>query len=106
MVKMQEERTQIKNRDKARKLLASRVYDYYAQQNEAEYAEKRKSAVGTGDRSERIRTYNYPQNRVTDHRIGLTLNKLDRIMNGELGEVVDALVIADQTAKLSELNKA
>ncbi len=105
MVKMQEERTQIKNRDKARKLLASRVYDFYAQQNEAEYAEKRKSAVGTGDRSERIRTYNYPQNRVTDHRIGLTLNKLDRIMNGDLGEVIDALVIADQTAKLAELNK-
>ena len=106
MVKMQEERTQIKNRDKARKLLASRVYDFYAQQNEAEYAEKRKSAVGTGDRSERIRTYNYPQNRVTDHRIGLTLNKLDRIMNGDLGEIIDALVIADQTAKLAELNKA
>ncbi len=106
MVKMQEERTQIKNRDKARKLLASRVYDFYAQQNEAEYAEKRKSAVGTGDRSERIRTYNYPQNRVTDHRIGLTLNKLDRVMNGELGEVIDALVIADQTAKLAELNNA
>lgn len=106
MVKMQEERTQIKNRDKARKLLASRVYDFYAQQNEAAYAEKRKSAVGTGDRSERIRTYNYPQNRVTDHRIGLTLNKLDRIMNGDLGEIVDALVIADQTAKLAELNKA
>ncbi|MBZ6010314.1 peptide chain release factor 1 [Leuconostoc gelidum] len=106
MVKMQEERTQIKNRDKARKLLASRVYDFYAQQNEAEYAEKRKSAVGTGDRSERIRTYNYPQNRVTDHRIGLTLNKLDRIMNGELGEIVDALVIANQTAKLAELNQA
>lgn len=106
MVKMQEERTQIKNRDKARKLLASRVYDFYAQQNEAEYAQKRKSAVGTGDRSERIRTYNYPQNRVTDHRIGLTLNKLDRIMNGELGDIVAALVIADQTAKLAELNQA
>ena len=106
MVKMQEERTQIKNRDKARKLLASRVYDFYAQQNEAAYAEQRKSAVGTGDRSERIRTYNYPQNRVTDHRIGLTLNKLDRVMNGELGEVIDALIIADQTAKLAELNNA
>ncbi|MCT3114568.1 peptide chain release factor 1 [Leuconostoc lactis] len=106
MVKMQEERTQIKNRDKARKLLASRVYDFYAQQNEAAYAEQRKSAVGTGNRSERIRTYNYPQNRVTDHRIGLTLNKLDRVMNGELGEVIDALIIADQTAKLAELNNA
>ena len=100
------QRTQIKNRDKARKLLASRVYDFYAQQNEAAYAEQRKSAVGTGDRSERIRTYNYPQNRVTDHRIGLTLNKLDRVMNGELGEVIDALIIADQTAKLAELNNA
>ncbi|HEY4399170.1 MAG TPA: peptide chain release factor 1 [Lactobacillaceae bacterium] len=104
-VKMQEERTQIKNRDKARKLLATRVYDFYAQQNEAEYAEQRKTAVGTGGRSERIRTYNYPQNRVTDHRIGLTLQKLDRVMNGELGDVIDALVIADQTAKLAELSE-
>jgi peptide chain release factor 1 len=105
MVKMQEERTQIKNREKARKLLATRVYDFYAQQNEAEYAEQRKTAVGTGARSERIRTYNYPQNRVTDHRIGLSLQKLDRIMSGELADVIDALVIADQTAKLAELSE-
>ena len=81
------------------------MYDYYASQNEAEYAEQRKTAVGTGDRSERIRTYNYPQNRVTDHRIGLSLNKLDRIMNGELGDIIDALIIADQTAKLEELKQ-
>lgn len=65
----------------------------------------RRLAVGTGDRSERIRTYNYPQNRVTDHRIGLSLNKLDRIMNGELGDIIDALIIADQTAKLEELKQ-
>ena len=71
----------------------------------AEYAEQHKTAVGTGDRSERIRTYNYPQNRVTDHRIGLSLNKLDRIMNGELGDIIDALIIADQTAKLEELKQ-
>ena len=67
------------------------------------YDENRKSAVGTGDRSERIRTYNYPQNRVTDHRIGLSLNKLDRIMNGELEDVIDALVLYDQTKALEEL---
>ncbi|MGO3116830.1 MAG: peptide chain release factor 1, partial [Levilactobacillus brevis] len=64
---------------------------------------ERKSAVGTGDRSERIRTYNYPQNRVTDHRIGLTLNKLDRIMNGELDDIIDALIVSDQAAKLEDL---
>ena len=86
-------------------ILKTRAYDYYASQNEAGYAQERKTAVGTGDRSERIRTYNYPQNRVTDHRIGLTLNKLDRIMNGELDDIVDALVIADQTAKLEDLKQ-
>ncbi|MDF7627300.1 peptide chain release factor 1 [Lactobacillaceae bacterium L1_55_11] len=102
-VAMQDERSQQQNRVKAWKILNARVYDHFAQQNEAEYAEQRKTAVGSGDRSERIRTYNYPQNRVTDHRIGLTLNKLDRIMNGELGEIIDALVLAEQTAKLGDL---
>ncbi|GAK30038.1 peptide chain release factor 1 [Weissella oryzae SG25] len=105
VVAMQDERSQQQNRAKALEILKTRVYDYYASQNEAEYAEQRKTAVGTGDRSERIRTYNYPQNRVTDHRIGLSLNKLDRIMNGELGDVIDALVIADQTAKLEALKQ-
>lgn len=104
-VAMQDERSQQQNRAKAWKILNARVYDYFAQQNEAEYAQKRKTAVGTGDRSERIRTYNFPQNRVTDHRIGLTLNKLDRVMNGELEDIIDALIIADQTAKLADLNQ-
>lgn len=84
-------------------ILRSRVYDFYETQNRDEYDEKRKSIVGTGDRSERIRTYNYPQNRVTDHRIGLTLNKLDRIMNGELDEIIDALIVHDQADKLEHL---
>ncbi len=105
IVAMQDQRSQQQNRVKAMEILKTRVYDYYASQNEAEYAEQRKTAVGTGDRSERIRTYNYPQNRVTDHRIGLTLNKLDRVMNGELDDIVDALVIADQTAKLEDLKQ-
>ncbi|WP_072152363.1 peptide chain release factor 1 [Weissella viridescens] len=105
VVAMQDQRSQQQNRAKAMEILKTRVYDYYASQNEAEYAEERKTAVGTGDRSERIRTYNYPQNRVTNHRIGLTLNKLDRIMNGELDDIIDALVIADQTAKLEDLKQ-
>ena len=85
------------------KILKSRVYDYYAKQEQSEYDANRKSAVGTGDRSERIRTYNYPQNRVTDHRIGLSLNKLDRIMNGELEDVIDALVLFEQTKAMEKL---
>ncbi|MCM0582571.1 peptide chain release factor 1 [Weissella diestrammenae] len=105
VVAMQDQRSQQQNRAKALEILKARVYNFYASQNEAEYSEMRKTAVGTGDRSERIRTYNYPQNRVTDHRIGLSLNKLDRIMNGELEDIIDALVIADQTAKLEELKK-
>ena len=72
-------------------------------QYQAQYDAKRKNAVGTGDRSERIRTYNYPQNRVTDHRIGLTINKLDRVMNGELDEIIDALILYNQTKQLEEL---
>lgn len=105
VVAMQDQRSQQQNRLKAMEIMKARVYDHYASQNEAEYAEQRKTAVGSGDRSERIRTYNYPQNRMTDHRIGLTLNKLDRVMNGELADVVDALVIADQTAKLEALKQ-
>jgi peptide chain release factor 1 len=100
---MQDQRSQQQNREKAMQILRSRVYDFYESQNQSEYDEQRKSAVGTGDRSERIRTYNYPQNRVTDHRIGLSLNKLDRIMNGELDEIIDALVVYDQTKKLEQI---
>ncbi|MDG2980958.1 peptide chain release factor 1 [Latilactobacillus curvatus] len=103
VVAMQDQRSQQQNRVKAMQILQSRVYDFYESQNQSEYDSSRKSAVGSGDRSERIRTYNYPQNRVTDHRIGLTLNKLDRIMNGELGDVIDALILYDQTEKLEQL---
>src|SRR5699024_4712499 len=97
VVAMQDQRSQQQNREKAMQILKSRVYDYYESQNQAQYDAKRKNAVGTGDRSERIRTYNYPQNRVTDHRIGLTINKLDRVMNGELDEIIDALILYNQT---------
>lgn len=103
VVAMQDQRSQQQNREKAMQILKSRVYDYYESQNQAQYDAKRKNAVGTGDRSERIRTYNYPQNRVTDHRIGLTINKLDRVMNGELDEIIDALILYNQTKQLEEL---
>ena len=103
VVAMQDQRSQQQNREKAMQILKSRVYDYYESQNRDKYDAKRKNAVGTGDRSERIRTYNYPQNRVTDHRIGLTINKLDRVMNGELVEIIDALILYNQTKQLEEL---
>ncbi|MDR0691395.1 MAG: peptide chain release factor 1 [Streptococcaceae bacterium] len=103
-VEMQDERSQQKNREKAMKILRARVYDYFAQAAQSEYDANRKSAVGTGDRSERIRTYNFPQNRVTDHRIGLTIQKLDQILAGKLDEIIDALIVYDQTQKLEELN--
>ena len=96
VVAMQDQRSQQQNREKAMQILKSRVYDYYESQNQAQYDAKRKNAVGTGDRSERIRTYNYPQNRVTDHRIGLTINKLDRVMNGELELKQEMDLTADQ----------
>lgn len=96
----QDERSQHKNKDKAMKILRARVYDKFQQEAQAEYDQQRKSAVGTGDRSERIRTYNFPQNRVTDHRIGLTLQKLDRILEGELDEIINALIFEDQSRKL------
>lgn len=103
VVAMQDERSQFKNRDKAMKVLRARVYDFYSHQAQSEYDANRKSAVGTGDRSERIRTYNFPQNRVTDHRIGLTIQKLDQILAGKLDEIIDALIIYDQTSKLEEM---
>ena len=102
-VEMQEERTQQKNRDKAIKVIRARVADHFAQIAQDEQDAERKSTIGTGDRSERIRTYNYPQNRVTDHRIGLTLQKLDTILSGKMDEVIDALVLYDQTQKLEAL---
>ncbi len=100
VVECQDERSQHKNKDRAMKILVSRLYEAECERQNAAYAAERKSQVGTGDRSERIRTYNYPQGRVTDHRIGLTLYKIDQIMNGDLDEIIDALVTADQAEKL------
>jgi peptide chain release factor 1 len=100
VVSCQDEKSQIKNKDKAMKVLRARVYDKIQQEKQKEYDETRKSAVGTGDRSERIRTYNFPQNRVTDHRIGLTIQKLDQILLGKMDEFVEALITEDQTSKM------
>jgi len=105
VVSCQDEKSQIKNKEKAMKVLRARIYDKFQQEAQAEYDETRKSAVGTGDRSERIRTYNFPQNRVTDHRIGLTIQKLDQILEGKLDEIVDALVLEDQTKRLAQIGE-
>ncbi|MDR2590536.1 MAG: peptide chain release factor 1 [Oscillospiraceae bacterium] len=100
VVECQDERSQHKNRERAMKILVSRLYEEECRKQTAELAAERKSQVGTGDRAEKIRTYNYPQGRVTDHRIGLTLYKLEQILNGALDELVDALVMADRAEKL------
>jgi len=100
VVECQDERSQHKNRDRAMKILVSRLYEEEQRRQTEQFAAERKSQVGTGDRSERIRTYNYPQGRVTDHRIGLTLYKIEQILNGAIDEVIDALVMADQAEKL------
>ena len=100
VVECQDERSQHKNRERAMKILVSRLYEEEQRKQNAALAAERKSQVGTGDRSERIRTYNFPQGRVTDHRIGLTLYKIEQIMNGDLDELIDALVMADQAEKL------
>jgi len=100
VVECQDERSQHKNRERAMKILASRLYEEECRRQAAEQAAERKGQVGTGDRSERIRTYNYPQGRMTDHRIGLTLYKLEQILNGALDEVIDALIMADRAEKL------
>ncbi|MBR2970564.1 MAG: peptide chain release factor 1 [Clostridia bacterium] len=102
VVTCQDERSQIKNREKAMRVLKSKLYDLYQSQAEKEYAENRKSQVGTGDRSERIRTYNFPQGRVTDHRIGMTIYSIEAFMNGDIAAMLEALRIADQTAKLEK----
>lgn len=101
VVLCQDERSQTKNREKAMKVLMSRLYDYYQSQADKEYSENRRSQVGTGDRSERIRTYNFPQGRVTDHRIGMTLYSIENFMMGDIEEMVEGLAIADREAKLS-----
>ena len=100
VVECQDERSQHKNKDKAMKILVSRLYEAEQEKQQAAQAAERKSQVGTGDRSERIRTYNYPQGRVTDHRIGLTLYKIEQILNGDMDEVLDALITADQAEKM------
>ncbi|WP_337020502.1 peptide chain release factor 1, partial [Oceanobacillus massiliensis] len=105
VVSIQDEKSQIKNKEKAMKVLRARVYDKFQREAQAEYDENRKSAVGTGDRSERIRTYNFPQNRVTDHRIGLTIQKLDQIMQGKLDEFIDALIMEEQAKRLENIGE-
>lgn len=100
VVECQDERSQYKNKDKALKVLRSRLLEEKTAKQNAEIAGERRSQVGTGDRSERIRTYNFPQGRVSDHRIGLTLYKIEAIMNGDLDEIIDALVTADTAEKL------
>lgn len=102
VVTCEDERSQGKNKEKAMKVLKSRLYDYYQTQADAEYAMTRRGQVGTGDRSERIRTYNFPQGRVSDHRIGLTLYDLENFMNGVIDNMIDQLRIADQTRKLQQ----
>ena len=102
VVECQDERSQYKNKDKAMRVLKSRLLEAKRQEQDAAVAQERRSQVGTGDRSERIRTYNYPQGRLTDHRIGLTLYKLDDILNGNLDEVIDALITADRAAQLKK----
>lgn len=103
VVSQQDEKSQHKNKAKAMKVLRARLYEAERQKAAAERAETRKSQIGSGDRSERIRTYNYPERRVTDHRIGLTLHKLDRMMDGDLDEVIDALTADDQARRLAEM---
>ena len=102
VVTCQDERSQIKNREKAMKVMKSRLYDYYNSKYQSEYAANRKSLVGTGDRSERIRTYNFPQGRITDHRIGYTVYSLEDFLEGNIGDLIEALAIADREAQLTE----
>ena len=106
VVYSQTEKSQIQNRAKAFALLKSKLYDIEQQQRHDAEAELRRSQIGTGDRSEKIRTYNFPQGRVTDHRIGLTLYKLDKVMNGDIQELVDGCIAADQAAKLAKMNES
>ena len=101
----QTEKSQLQNKEKAFALLRAKLYDLECQKQHDAEAEARKSQIGTGDRSEKIRTYNFPQGRVTDHRIGLTLYKLDKIMNGDIQEILDACIAADQAAKLAKMNE-
>lgn len=103
VVTCQDEKSQLKNKEKAMKVLKARLYDLYRTQQDAEYAMKRRSQVGSGERNERIRTYNFREGRVTDHRVGLTLYRLDDIMDGDLDEIIDALAMREQTEKLASI---
>ena len=105
VISCQDEKSQLKNKDKAIKVLRARLYDLEQSKAHDAEAELRKSQIGTGDRAEKIRTYNFPQGRVTDHRIKLTLHRLDDILNGDLDEIIDSLTAADQAAKLSKLQE-
>ena len=104
VVSCQDEKSQLKNKEKALKILRARLLDVLIQEQQAEIAQDRKSQVGTGDRSERIRTYNFPQGRITDHRINVTLYRLDSFLNGDIQEMIDALITTDQAEKLKEVN--
>ena len=104
VVTCQDEKSQLKNKEKAMKVLASRLYDLYRTEKDAAYAQQRKSQVGSGERNERIRTYNFPQGRVTDHRIGLTLYKIDAIVDGDLDEIIDGLILSEQAEKLKQFS--
>ena len=101
----QTEKSQLQNKEKAFRLLRSKLYDIELEKKQSAEAAERRSQIGTGDRSEKIRTYNFPQGRVTDHRIGLTLYKLDKIMDGDIQEIIDACIAADQAAKLAKMNE-
>ena len=105
VISCQDEKSQLKNRDKAMRVLKAMLYEMELEKRASEEAEERRSQIGTGDRSEKIRTYNFPQGRVSDHRINLTLYKIDQIINGDLDEVLDSLIAADQAAKLSKMNE-
>ncbi len=106
VISCQDEKSQLKNKEKALKVLRSRLYEMELEKQHDAEAEARRSQVGTGDRSEKIRTYNFPQGRVTDHRIKLTLHRLESILGGDLEEVIDSLTAADQALRLSRLNEA
>ncbi|MCL2810519.1 MAG: peptide chain release factor 1 [Clostridia bacterium] len=106
VVTCQDEKSQIKNREKAMRVLRARLYDRMQSEKDAAYAQDRRSQIGTGDRSERIRTYNFPQGRVTDHRIGLTLYKIEEFVDGDCDEVIDGLVQADEVERLKQMNQA
>jgi peptide chain release factor 1 len=104
VVSCQDEKSQLQNKERAMRILRSRLFDMYNQQQQREIADTRKSQIGTGDRSERIRTYNFPQGRVTDHRVGLTIYRLDEVLDGNINEFADTLMAAEQTEKIRNLD--